>query len=101
MHTNPNWKTDTFYFNVQQIFLNQGNPVDSVIMYFHVKTKYMSELEWSRHDTISIDNTSGCVRNRSCGGYNYFRITPETVVEYGSIGEPKWTTNNLNYVGYK
>lgn len=101
-HTNPNWETDTFYFNVVQIYLNHGSPVDSTIMYFHVKSKYMSEVTWSNHDTVSIVDSSGCMFNRGCYGHDYWRLFPDYVQEHGDfqINQSSYY-NNLHYVGYK
>lgn len=98
----PNWNTDTFYYDVEHIFLNHGNKaLDSTIMYFRVKSKFLSEPTWSNYDTLSIKDSSKCFLEKPCSGMYYHWITPNHMKEYDSFYGTSGLITNMNYDGYK
>lgn len=92
----PYFSGDTFEYNVEHIFMNHGNYLDSTLMYFKVWGKFDFQQTY-RYDTLIINSRSGSVIK---DGYTTFWIKPDSMFVYYYY-YTKMPVTKVYYKGYK
>lgn len=93
-----NTTTDTFEYQVNHIFLDKGDPIDSTVMFFEVLGQWQTFATPMILDTIVLNARNGEVFS----DYTIYNLNPDSVhlVDHFQSG-PGTTMKYIDYKGYK